>query len=168
MYVDLAESSREEVMDRHPFTYRVASEELAREGKIRPYGRVIGTNIGDPRSYLYFDLKIGNRESRLAILIKLEGERQWRASHLGFADNAVERSGWVRIAIELPPPAAEARVERVSFECLAERNTAGAGMCRVERIGGAFRLDQAHVPGARLRIESQPVDIPVGSIVRVW
>jgi CheY-like chemotaxis protein len=40
--VDLAGHSREQVMDQHPFAYRVMAQELKREGKLRPFGIVDG------------------------------------------------------------------------------------------------------------------------------
>src|SRR5262249_54636445 len=101
--VDLHEHSREEVMDRYPWSYRVMAQELEREAKLRTFGTVRGETISDPRNYLYVDLKLANRTSSLGIAVRLKGESIWRSSHLGRADYGITRSGWVRSTVELPP-----------------------------------------------------------------
>jgi hypothetical protein len=50
--MDLSRHSREELMDRHPWTYRIMAQELLREGKISEAG---GHMIRDPRDYVYIE-----------------------------------------------------------------------------------------------------------------
>jgi CheY-like chemotaxis protein len=144
--VDLSGASREQVMDDHPWIYRRMAEELASEGKLRPFGMVDGEKISDPRNYLYLEAKISNRDARWAAAVRLEGSRIWRQSHLGRPDYAIERSGWVRTAIELPPGTRAESIAEIGFECLAE-GKAIAGACRVDEVRKAFLLGIDYVPG---------------------
>jgi hypothetical protein len=63
VYADLSRHSREELMDRFPWTYRVMAEELNREQKLRPFGTVKGTKISEPRNYLYLEMKAENHQA---------------------------------------------------------------------------------------------------------
>jgi CheY-like chemotaxis protein len=151
--VRLSESSRERVMDENPATYRVMAQELHREGKLRPFGTVDGQKISDPRNYVYIEAKIANRASRIAAVVRLHGEARWRSSHLGRADYAIERDGWVRTTVELPPKTQPSQVAEIGFECLVEppareRPAPVAGQCRLDAVSQAFFLDADYRPGA--------------------
>ncbi|MBI1787537.1 MAG: hypothetical protein HYR60_08300, partial [Acidobacteria bacterium] len=100
--VDLTHSSREQLMDDQPISYRVAAQELRREDKLRPFGTVDGERISDPRNYLYLEAKVSNQHSAVAAAARVKGEDFWRFGHLGRADYAISRDGWVRTTIELP------------------------------------------------------------------
>ena len=162
--VDLAAASREEVMDRHPILYRVMAQELAREGKLRPFGVQDGEKISDPRNYLYIEARIANRDSRSAFLVRLKGERRWRVSHLGKIELAIERDGWVRSTVELPPGTTPAQVAEFGFECFTKEKTP-AGACRIEEIGKLFFLDREYRPGASLLSLKPAADVPSGEIL---
>jgi hypothetical protein len=155
--VDLTRSSREDVMDRYPFTWQVMAQELEREGKIRPFGTVDGEKIGDPRTYLYFDAQASNRQTAIAVLVRLQGENVWRSSHLGRPDYAISRDGWFRTTVELPPETPAGRIAEFGFECL-ELPNGPASTCRLESLkaffaGGApvFSLKEIAVPSGQMR-----------------
>ena len=162
--VDLGAASREEVMDRHPILYRVMAQELAREGKLRPFGVLDGEKIGDPRNYLYIQARIANRDSRSAFLVRLKGERRWRVSHLGKVELAIERGGWVRSTVELPPGTTPGQIAEFGFECLTKEKTP-AGACRIEEIGKLFFLDREYRPGASFWSLKPAADVPSGEIL---
>jgi CheY-like chemotaxis protein len=165
--VDLNGSSRERVMDDHPVTHLISSRELEREGKLRRHGTIEGTKISAPENYIYVDMRIVNKESRLAVLVRLEGENFWRSSHLGFHDLAIERSGWVRTGIELPPATQPAQVVEIAFQCLPEFKTDGAGQCRIEAVNKLFFLDARQRPSEsfwRPRIDRGPWIVPAGQM----
>ena len=63
-------------MDEHPIAYRVMAQELKRENKLRPFGAVDGEKASDPRNYLYIEAKVSNRDSAIAVLVRLRGEQQ--------------------------------------------------------------------------------------------
>ncbi|MFB3829669.1 MAG: response regulator [Bryobacteraceae bacterium] len=166
--VDLSAHSREQVMDEHPVLYRVMAQELAREGKLRAAGKPEGENISDPRHYLYLEAKVANRRSAVAAAVRLEGERVWRTGHLGRADYAISRDGWVRTAIELPPGAPP--VAELGFECLvppSKSQPALFGTCRVEAVSRVFPLGPDYRPGPDLWRLAQPFELPTGQM-RVW
>jgi hypothetical protein len=142
--IDLSQHSREHVMDLHPETWRIAREELIREKKLRPYGTVRGEDISDPKNYAYLEFKATQRDGgRVAFGLKTRGMRRLQLSHLGVAGNTVERSGWMRLALELPPGSTLDQITDVVFACY------GKGACLVEKVNflevggkrGAVKLD---------------------------
>ncbi len=168
--VDLAANSRELLMDSNPFLYRVASEELEREGKIRPFGTVRGEDISDPRNYVYLEAKIANQGSAVAALARLKGDNRWRSSHLSRVGFAIERDGWIRTTVELPPGTTPERVAAIGFECIVVAPSKGAplpdgGRCRIERVNKAFFLGKDYRPGASFFEMTKPVDIVTGEMV---
>ena len=164
--VDLAGHSRERVMDDHPFTYRVMARELERELKLRPYGGVLGDRIADPRNYLYLEAKITNQDSALAASVRLTGQTAWHSSHLGLPDLAIDRNGWVRTAIELPPGTKPGDLAEVSFQCLLApvKPEPKSGLCRIETVSKAFFLDQAYRPSQPFWKLDGTISIPAGEM----
>ncbi|MBK7929398.1 MAG: response regulator [Bryobacterales bacterium] len=160
---DLANASRELVMDQAPWTYRVASEELEREAKLRAFGTVDGQNISDPRHYLTFEARIAGRDARISPAVRLR-TGPWRTAHLGRPDYAVERPGWARMSVELPPGTKPADIAELGFTCLTEPPSSRkpaplAGACTVEAIGAVFLLNPDYTPGPSLW--TRPLDSPV-------
>ena len=88
--VDLESATRESVMDKNPWVYRRMADELNEEGKAAVYG--------DVREYLYVDAKLTLTDGAVAALAR-GADGTWRASDRGIKDLAVDRNGWVRIAI---------------------------------------------------------------------
>ncbi|MBK5294347.1 MAG: response regulator [Acidobacteriia bacterium] len=168
--VDLSNASREAVMDQHSFTYAIAAQELEREAKLRPFATVDGQKISDVRNYLYLEMRIANRDSRIAARVQLAGDPRWRSSHLGRTDYAMERDGWVRTTIELPPGTRASQVVAIGVECLVEpaardKPAPVAGSCHVERISRAFFLDRQYVPQPalwRTSVSAEGWRIPTG------
>lgn len=168
--VDLSGSSREKVMDDHPFTYRLAAEELAREGKLRPFRTVDGQKISDPRNYLYLEAHVGSSGARIAARVRLQREGRWRTSHLGRVDYAIERGGWVRTTVELPPGTRPTEIAEIGFDCLVEpagrdKPAPIAGACVVKEVSRLFMLEADHVPGGnfwRLAASGNGWAIPTG------
>jgi CheY-like chemotaxis protein len=164
--IDLSAHSREEVMDRHPWSYRVMAQELAREGKLRAFGEVAGEAVSDPRNYLYLEAKVANRTSAVGVVVKLKGESTWRSSHLGRADYGITRDGWVRSTVELPPGTRPQDLDEIGFECLVEpaRPEHLDGTCRVEAVSKAFFLDREYRPGVSVFALHETVELPSGQM----
>jgi hypothetical protein len=166
---DLAQHSREEVMDQNPWTYAVMAQELKREGKIRDGQRSTGAQIADPRNYLYIELNADNRNCGAIAWLKLRNQPQWRSSHLGRLDYSVMRSGWFRTTIELPPNTSAADVEAIGFEPVDLRDPRvpmpGPAPQSVLHAGGkAFLLDAEYRPGANLMGEHPETTVRPGEI----
>jgi CheY-like chemotaxis protein len=154
LLVDLSEHSREYVMDLHPETWKVMGEELKREGKLRAYGEVRGEDISDPANYAYVEFRSTQKAGgRVAVGFTLPGGKKVQMSHLGKAGNTVERSGWMRLATELPPGTKLADLGTVVFACY------GKGSCLVDKV--AF----VELKGERKGVEfATPAEIPAGEI----
>ena len=129
--VDLEAATRESVMDKNPWVYRRMADELNEEGKTAVYG--------DVREYLYVDAKLTLTDGAVAALAR-GADGTWRASDRGIKDLAVDRNGWVRIAIPHSRTATE-----VGFVCYPTKP--GSGRCRVE-ISRVLSLDDGYKPTA--------------------
>jgi hypothetical protein len=128
--VDLETATRESVMDKAPWMYRRMADELQEEGKSAVYG--------DVREYLYVDAKLTLSDGAVAAVAR-GADGTWRSSDRGSRDLAVDRNGWVRIAI----PHARGATD-VGFVCYPAKTT--AARCRVE-IGRVLSLDDGYKPG---------------------
>jgi CheY-like chemotaxis protein len=152
--VDLTNHAREHVMDLYPSIAKAAREELIREKKIRPYGVMRGEDISDPQNYAYLEFKSTQREgARVAFGLQTRGMARMQMSHLGVGGNTVERSGWMRLALELPPGTKLSEVSQLAVACYAK------GACLVEKI--AF----LEVGGQRREVAlGAPQEIPAGQM----
>ncbi|MGC8794366.1 MAG: hypothetical protein ACP5U2_13340 [Bryobacteraceae bacterium] len=172
--VDLSSASRELVMDRDPVFYRATAQELERENKLRPFGVVEDEKISDPRNYLHVEMQVENRNSAVAVLVRLASEPFWRSSHLGRYDYAIPRDGWVRTTIELPPGTGANAVSEIGFYCLViparvndKELWPEAGHCRILAVGRLFMLDRDWRPRPdlwRLPTTEAPLEIPSGQM----
>jgi len=129
--VDLESATRESVMDRSPWVYRRMANELIEEGKAAVYG--------DVREYLYVDAKLTLIDTAIAAIAR-GADGTWRVSDRGLKDLAVDRNGWVRIAIPNSRMATD-----VGFVCYPK---GGTGRCRVE-MSRALLLDDGYKPVPR-------------------
>ncbi len=127
--VDLQSATRESVMDKHPWVYRRMADELNEEGKTAVYG--------DVREYLYVDARLTLVDSAVAAIAR-GSDGTWRASDRGIKDLAVDRNGWVRIAIPNSRLATD-----LGFVCYPVKP--GVGRCRVE-ISRVLSLDDGYKP----------------------
>ena len=161
--VDLRNLPREQTMDDRVWSHRVAGQELTREGKLRPHGTVDGEKIGDPRNYVYVDANVQITNARISAMIRLKDESRWIMGNLGKHELAIERSGWIRTAIELPPGTSAGRIAEIGFQCLAEKQQPGA--CAVRSVSQVFLLDNDYKPMPRLgHLLNVNRTIPAGEI----
>ena len=122
VFADLSGNSREELMDRFPWTYSIMAQELEREGKLRTYGVTQGENTSDPRNYLYVEMEAENQQSGLVVWVKLKGRPQWYSSHRGRWPLVISRNGWYRTTVELPPQTTAEAIESLALECVDLRD----------------------------------------------
>ncbi len=170
--VDLAAHSREEVMDTHPISYRVMAKEVAREGKLRPWGVVDGEKISEPRNYLYFELKLASVPSAVGTMVRLKSGPVYYSSTIGRADYAISLAkrnpaestfGYARTTVELPPETKGSDIAAIGFQCVTPQG-APTGPCKVEAVSKAFFLDADYRPGPNVWTMPRPVEIPAGEI----
>jgi hypothetical protein len=127
--VDLESATRESVMDRQPWIYRRMADELQQEGKAAVFG--------DVREYLYVDARLTLTGTAVAAVAR-GADGVWRSSDRGVKELAVDRNGWVRIAI----PGSRGATE-VGFQCYPLKSAPGT--CRVE-ISRVLALDDTYTP----------------------
>lgn len=174
VYADLSHHSREELMDRFPWTYRVMGEELEREQKLRPFGTTEGTKVSDPRNYLYLEMNAENQSAGLIAWVKLKGSERWYSSDRGRLDLVITRRGWYRTTIELPPGTAANSIQYLALECVdmspldlleENGNKKPTAKCELEDVSKAFQLDSKYRPGKTLFEIRSPVTFSPGEMV---
>lgn len=152
----LGDASREEMMDRHPWIYRVMGEEWQRERQASteieadPQSRA----VSDPRNYLYVDFRVAEppasaSAAKLAVQAKLRGGDLWYSSDHGADDLRIQNRGWRRATIELPPGTTGDRIEALRFTA-HPGSPAAPGVSVLTDVRKAFLLDAQYVPGPPL------------------
>jgi hypothetical protein len=147
--VNLEGRTRESVMDLHPWIYPLMARELVAEKRI-------GTQIEDPRDFLYVEAGLSLEDAAVSVRVGSDAEG-WQDSTRGRADLAINRNGWVRIAVHSP-----GRSATLKWECraLPGVRTGTQPRCGIE-WGRVFRLGRDYLPGENL-ISSGKVQIGVG------
>ena len=147
--VNLDRRTRESVMDDNPWIYPLMARELVAEKRI-------GTQIEDPREFLYVEagLNLDNAAASVKVGSDADG---WKDSTRGRSDLAVNRNGWVRIAVHAPSRAAS-----LKWECraLASAPAGAVPRCGIE-WGRVFRLGQNYLPGENV-ISPGKVQLGIG------
>jgi hypothetical protein len=156
---DLANVSREAVMDANPWTYAIASGEMRREGKIAddpPPGR---NAIADPRRFVYVEACATVGNAALAISIGTAASPgnalAWTPSDRGLRQYRIVRDGCFRVATPLPAGTRATDVRALRVQAFERPPAAGvspapADSVRLMRINQAFMLDERYAPGASL------------------
>ena len=140
--VDLTHDSRESVMDRLPWSYRIAAEEMEREGKM--------SLIGDPRQYVLVETPITNHDSAVAAVARLRSNGRIYSSNIGREPMAMERDAIVRTTIQLPEGTKPEDIESIGLTCLALTKrppTPSAGPCTIGPVVKVLWLDADYRPG---------------------
>jgi hypothetical protein len=172
---DARTASREEMMDRRPWTYSVMADEMVREGKITDE-RKPGQAINDLRNYVYFDISSNQTGAALSVAVKLKGDPVWRASDWGIANYRIDRSGNFRTTALLPKRARLEEVERVVVRCdvkgdpktQPELSRVPSASCDLRSVNKIFVLNDDYQPGAPLKLSFGPVKISSGEMVEIY
>lgn len=152
---DLRKASRETVMDANPITWLVMTSELVREDKLRPYGVERGETISDPRNYLYIEAHVQPGQCATAFVV-LHRNGQYYFSHKGRARDAIERTGWVRSTIELPPGTTQGDLRSINPLCVYLPKSPSDATCGPVQIQSLFLLGADKLPGS-------PFSLPIGN-----
>jgi len=152
----LPDAAREEMMDRHPWMYRVMAEEWEREAaewtekSASPDTRA----VSDPRNYLYVEFKSAPSggapcDAKLAIQVKLRGSDRWYSSDHGVDSLRIQSQGWRRGTVELPPGTTADQVEALRLAVYPGKNLPNCALVCTD-VRKAFFLSQDYVPGPSL------------------
>ncbi|MQY02749.1 hypothetical protein [Actinomadura macrotermitis] len=149
-----ADRAREVIMDRNPWTYRVAAQELVREGKIEKRPDPATKAVGDPRTYLFVEYTrtagaaTGQGSApgvALGVRLKADPSRLYRSDH-GDRSVAIDRDGAVATTVELPAGTSVGDIASVE----ALRTPVGSGdngaPVTVTSVHRGFFLDRAYLP----------------------
>jgi hypothetical protein len=160
---DLTGVSREAVMDAHPWVYRLAAQELAREGKIvedSPPGR--GT-IPDPRRFVYLEAcgEIGGA----ALAFDVGVRDKWERSDRGIVEYKIVRSGCFRGAVPVSDSVTSNEIRGIRFVAYArpsrdKHETTIPASVRIDRVNTVFMLDEDDRPGPPLLRWQGPAVVP--------
>jgi hypothetical protein len=172
---DARTASREEMMDRHPWTYQVMAYEMFREGKIAEE-RKPGQAINDLRNYVYFDVSSNQTGAALSVAVKLKDDPVWRASDWGIANYRIDRSGNFRTTALLPKRARLEEIERVVARCdvkgdpknNAELSQFPSAACDLRSVNKIFVLGDDYMPGEPLKLSFRPLRIGAGEMVEIY
>ncbi len=150
--LDPIQTAREEVLDRHPWTYGLMAKELFRERKAAkdspavpgedqpaPVSPTAGL-IGDPRRFLFVEFKQTYRGRGVGVSVTLKGTPGAFVSHRGDDDLTAARTGWCRVAVELP------RAVRLEDVAAIDLVGPGRGEAIVHGVRRVLTLDAAYQP----------------------
>ena len=117
---EATQASREQALDQNPWIYRVMAQELFREKKafkdfFTPSPDKGDNLIADPRRYMFVEMKQQNQGRGLAVAVKLKGYDEVFYSHRGDSGLTNDRTGWGRMAVELPRPVTAVDLEQISI-----------------------------------------------------
>jgi hypothetical protein len=151
--LDPATQAREQVMDRNPWTYWVASAESRREGKVQPDPPTDSTTfIADPRDYLYLVVRKRTDPPNvlnwvgLSIGVRLKGDPTlYRSDHL-FPDRSIQRDVPAATTVQLPPGSAPSDIEQITAIRVPATAVDPGSAIDVQAINRAFFLDKDDQP----------------------
>jgi hypothetical protein len=153
---DLRRVSREAVMDAHPWTYRVSSEEVAREGRVDEAARPGSEKVPDPRRFAYLEACGEVKDAQVAYDagVRRSERLAWIASDAGQPRFRVSRGGCFRAAVALPPQTPPEAVQAIRVRAHTRPPAKGepplppgTGRVRLTRVNGLFLLAADYTPG---------------------
>jgi hypothetical protein len=145
--LDAGRTAREEILDRNPWAYGIAAEELFREGKAAqdaaermPAVGPAGVTVGDPRRLLVAEFLQQHDGRGVGLRVVLRGSPTVHLSSRGDDGLQAARSGWCRVAVELPR-----RVQLGDIEQL-ELVGKGRGATRITGVRRVLTFDEGYAP----------------------
>jgi hypothetical protein len=163
---DLTGVSREVVMDRHPWSYAVAAQEMRREGKIDAAAAPGSGKIPDPRRFAFVEActVLDNAGVVFSVRAMDGGTARWFDSDRGVPEFRIVRSGCFRGAVPLPPTAGAPDAVRFrAFPPLPQKDkpTPPAGSVRLTRINQLFTVGDDDLPRPSTFSWKGSVDLPL-------
>jgi hypothetical protein len=163
---ELANTSREAVMDANPWTYQVSAREARREARVDERARPGHRKIPDPRRFATLEACAPASDATLTFSVEVQsrkGERRWFDSDAGLEKFRIARrahefpTGCFRGAVALPADVSAAAIVGLRFRAftrLSEKDEAplpkGAGSARLKSVNTLFLLGPDDRPGPRL------------------
>lgn len=155
---NLSNGSRETVMDAFPWTYRIMAEEAIREGRVNPE-KIDSNTIADPRDYVYAEIYSEPENAAIALEAAMP-DGKTISSDANNKSLRVNRNGFVRIALRLPPEFSKSSPPALSIRCYAA-DAGGEGLCRNVDLVKIVRLNRNYFP-REVKIDAPPQTITTG------
>ena len=168
---DLANQSREVVMDAHPWTYRVTSQEMSREAKIGDDAAAGSGKIPDPRRFVFVEAcsELDGAALAFGVRVMTSSGPRWFDSHRDRDQFRIVRSGCFRGAV--PVSGSQAiRVDAIRFRAWKQPDAkTPQPAVRVTRVNRVFTLgdDYAIKPvrfewrgSLPLALDGTPAELP--------
>lgn len=146
--------AREAVMDREPWTYRVAAQEMVREGKIENPSDPATREVGDQRTYLFAEFAKSTGAATawgsvpgvaLGVRLKSDPSTLYRSDH-DEPTWSIDRDGAAATTVELPEGTTVSDIAAIE----AMRRPTGFGdngaPATVTSINRGFFLDESYFP----------------------
>jgi hypothetical protein len=137
---DLSNGSRETLMEKFPWTYRIMSEEVIREGRVGNNAADADT-IFDPREYSFIEVFAEQQNSSVSVELDMAGGKTV-ASDVGNPLLRVNRTGYFRIAVHGPSPDFPSAI---NVRCHAV-DSSTEGSCRNVRVIKIVKLNKEFSP----------------------
>ncbi|WP_433478067.1 hypothetical protein ACQPZP_14140 [Spirillospora sp. CA-142024] len=148
--------AREVVMDREPWTYRIAAQEMVREGKIENPSDPATREVGDQRTYLFVEFAKATGAATgtgsvpgvaLGVRLRSAPSTLYRSDH-DEPTWSIDRDGAVATTVELPEGTTVSDIASIE----AIRRPTGSGdngaPATVTSINRGFFLDDSYLPQA--------------------
>jgi len=135
-HFDLTKTSREAVMDAHPWSYALMEGEIRREGKIADEAPAGSGRIPDLRRFAFVEActELENAALAFSVLARDANGARWYDSDRGLPEFRIVRTGCFRGAVPLSPGAGPA--EAIRFRAFSRPPQPGV----TERPRAAVRL----------------------------
>jgi hypothetical protein len=174
---DLSATSREAVMDAHPWTYRVSSQEALREGHVHEDAVPGSGSLPDPRRFAYLEACAETKDAALTFAVATrgsDGRLTWHESNGDEPKFRIQRSssefpnGCFRGAVALPAGTHGTDVAGLRFRAYTRQPRKdekplppGAATARLTRVNRLFALGADYSPMRSLLAWSgdMPIDV---------
>ena len=133
-----ADHSREILMDENPWTYKIMTEEMIREDKYEDPANPATITVSDARNYLYLEFNTSEfNGARITFGVQVSNDKNWYFTDHNFDFvQAVNKAGWRRSTIELPPGATIDDFVKLQIK------TSGDGDIVFEELSKMFMLSE--------------------------
>lgn len=173
---DLSHESREEIMDEHPWTYRIMDEEVVRQGKTASGDALIPGKGADPHRYLYIDAIGHPQDAAVSFDVKFRGNPVWATSDFGIGYYRIDRDGYFRTTVRLPEGEDAGKIEQLAARCdldfapgkPADARRITQATCGETRVNKIFVLDRQD--RLRLVLPQHPaaVNLKLGEVIELY
>ena len=146
---ELRNASREAVMDANPWSYRIAADEMEREGKTQEGAPPGSGRIPDPREFTYVEACTELRNATVSFSVRTRnpaGGEEWHDSDRGMTEFRIARTGCFRGAVPISTNGDTPTALRFRAFSHPESESTAPPAVTLTRVTRVFRLDREYRP----------------------